>query len=100
MRAADGRHSRFRKTEVFDLALADQVLDGSGDILDGHFRVDTMLVEKIDDAGLESPERGLGDLADMRGPAVETDDLAGIRIEFEAELRGDHSLSTDGGQGF
>jgi hypothetical protein len=43
--ATDGLHSRFGKAEVLDLALPNQVLHRSGDVFDGHARVDAMLIE-------------------------------------------------------
>ena len=48
MGAADGLHAGLRKTEVLDLAFGDQLLDGAGDVLDRHVRVDPVLVEQVD----------------------------------------------------
>ena len=55
-------HACFRKTEVLHLALLDQVFHGSGDVFDGHVRINPVLIEEIDDIGLEPLEGGLGDL--------------------------------------
>jgi hypothetical protein len=46
--AADGFSAGFGEAEVLDLAFLDQVLDGAGDIFDGHVGIDAVLVEKID----------------------------------------------------
>ena len=42
------------QTEMFHLALADQLLDRTGDILDRHVRIDAMLIEKIDHIGFQA----------------------------------------------
>ena len=72
MRATDRLHSRFGETEVLDLAFLNQVLHGSRYIFDGHVRVNTVLIEEIDDVDLEPFERPLGDLLDVLRPAVQT----------------------------
>ncbi len=72
MGAADRLHSRFRKTEVLHLALLDQVLHGSRHVFDRDARIHAVLVEQIDDVGLEALERGLGDFLDVLGPAVDS----------------------------
>ncbi len=72
-----------------DLAGGDELLDRPGDILHRHGGIDAMLVEQVDAVGLQPLERGVGDLADMRGPAVD----AGRRGRvLEAEFRGDDDL--------
>ena len=60
----------------------DEIADRAGNIFDRHSGIDTMLVEEIDDAGAQPPERGLRDLADALGPAVD----AGLP-DPEPELR-------------
>src|SRR5580658_9422763 len=53
-----------------------------------------MLVEEIDNFGLEPPEGSLGNFLDVRRAAVQARLLAGSRIEFEAELGGDdHAIA-------
>ena len=47
------------RPKCFTLPWLDQVLDGSGDILDRHIRVDAMLVVQIDRLDLQSRERAL-----------------------------------------
>jgi hypothetical protein len=46
VRASDGGHTGFGQAEVPDLARADQVGDGSGDILDRDVGVDAVLVRR------------------------------------------------------
>ena len=56
---------------MLDLALLNQVLHRSRHVFDRHVRVDAVLIEQIDDIGLEALERGLGDLLDVLGPTVQ-----------------------------
>ena len=49
-----------------------------------------MLIQQIDPIGLESGQRGVGDLPDVRGPAVEPRLLAAL--ELEAKLGRNHHL--------
>ncbi len=100
MGTADGLHAGLRQAEMPDLALADQVLHGAGDVFDRHVRVDAMLIEEVDDIGLEPLQRSLGDLPDVLRPAVEAALLAGLRIDIEAEFGGDHDLLAEGRQRF
>ena len=91
----------FGQAEVLHFALLDQILDGSGDILDRHIRVDAVLVVQIDRLDLQSRERALDHAPDVFGPAVET---TPPRLAFGAgcppELRGDHDLPSERRQGF
>ena len=60
-----------------------------------------MLVEQVDDIGLEALERGLGDLLDVVRAAVEaapTRSTIGIRLE--AEFGSDDDLVAKGSEGF
>jgi hypothetical protein len=68
--ATDCLHSWFRKAEVLRLALLDQVFHGACDVFDRHVRVNTVLVEQIDDIGLESLEGGFGDFLDVVWPTI------------------------------
>ena len=65
VRAANRLHARFGKAEVLHFALLDQVLHRTRHVLDGHIRVDAVLIEQIDDVGLQPLERSLGDLLDV-----------------------------------
>ena len=75
----------------------DQFLHRPGDVLDGHVRVDAVLVEQVDAVGPEPLERRLRDLPDVLGPAVEARLLPAL--DLEAELGGDHHPVADGGEG-
>ena len=87
---------------MFHLALLDQFLDRTGDILDRHVRVDAVLIEQIDHIGLEALQRGLGDILDMLRSAVQSR-RSGPRItaaKVEPELGGDHYLLAKRSEGF
>ena len=59
-----------------------------------------MLIEEVDEIGLESFERGLGDFADVLGSAIDSSQSPlGFGIDFESELGGDHDLITKGSEG-
>ncbi len=78
MRAANGLRTRFGQAEMADLSFLDEVLHGARDILDGNVRVDAVLIEQIDRLDAEALERGLGDLANMFGPAVQPGRLTAV----------------------
>ena len=69
-----------------DLAVGDQLLHCPRDVLDGHVRVDAVLVEQVDPVGLQSFKRRVGYLPDVPGAAVEPVALAGDRGDVECEL--------------
>jgi len=69
--AADRLRSRFGQAEVLDLALLNQVLHRARDVLDGHIRIDAVLVMQIDRVDLEPLERALDRLLDVLGRAVQ-----------------------------
>jgi hypothetical protein len=81
---------------MFDLACIDQFLHRTGHIFDRNVRIDAMLIEQIDTICSESFQRGVGDLLDVFGPAVERRilTLRSIRSDVESELRCDHDLIT------
>ena len=66
------------------------------DVRDRHLRVHAVLIEKINPVRLQALERGLGDLFDMLGPAVQ----AAARTQFEPKFCRDHHLLTEGGKAF
>src|SRR6266568_3613774 len=68
--APDCLHSWFRKAEVLHLTLVDELLHRSRDVFDGHVRVNAVLIEQIDDIGLESLEGCLGDFLDVFWPTI------------------------------
>jgi hypothetical protein len=90
VRAADRSHTRFRKAEVLDLTLANQILHRSRDVFDWDVGVDTVLIEQIDGIDLEPLERGLGDFLDVCRPAAEA--APSIGFERESELRRDYHV--------
>lgn len=98
MGAADRPGACFRETEMPDLAFSDQCLDRAGDILDRSIGVDAVLVEEIDDIGLQTLQRLVGHGAYLLRAAVHAA-LAAIGIEVETEFRGDHHLLAKGGEG-
>jgi hypothetical protein len=74
-----GRHahgntfsSGFRHPEMLYLALANQILNGPGDILDRHTGIHAVLVKEVDDIGSQSFQRRIRVLANAFGPAVES----------------------------
>ena len=77
-----------------DLALLDELLHRAGDILDRHVRVDAVLIEQVDDVGIEPLERGLRDLLDVFGTAIQAG-LFPVGVDVEPELGGDHHLPAD-----
>src|SRR5437879_7096128 len=68
--ATDCLHSWIRKAEVLHLTFLNQVLHGARYVFDRHGGVNTVLVEQIDDIGLESLEGGLGDFLDVLWPTI------------------------------
>ncbi len=74
---------------MLDLALTDQVFHGAGDLLDGHLRIDAVLVEQVDAVRAQTLERRVGHLPDALRPAVQA--LAGVALA-KAELGRDHDL--------
>ena len=65
--AADGAHAGLGQAEVADLARLDEFLDGAGDVLDRHLRVDAVLVQQVDPVGAEPPQRAVHGVADVVG---------------------------------
>ena len=104
MGPADGLRPRLGEAEVFDLAFLNELLHGSRHVLDGHVRIDAVLVEQVDGLDLEPLERALGGLLDVLRPAVQARPAlhaAGVelRVEVESELGGDDHLVAERGEG-
>ena len=74
-----------------DLAGVDELLHGSGHVLDGHGPVDSVLVEQVDGLDPQPSKRCLGDVPDVVGAAVHTD-VAPLGVDVEAELGGDDDI--------
>src|SRR6266571_6673259 len=101
MRATYRVRARLRQAEVLDLAFADELLHGTGDVLDRHIGVDAVLVEEVDALGLEALQHPLGGFLDVLRTAVQPGmALPRLRVDVPAELRGDHHLLPERGQGF
>ena len=71
MGPADRLRAWLGKAEVLNFAFPNQILDRSCHVFDRHVRVNAMLIEQIDDIGVQALERGLGDLLDVLRAAVE-----------------------------
>jgi len=89
VRATDDLHAGLGQAEVLDLSLADELLDGAGHILDGHLRIHTMLIQKVDAVGPQALQRRVDHAADVLGAAVQP--LPGVTV-VKSELRCDHDL--------
>src|SRR4051794_34842899 len=72
----------------------DQLLDRAGDLLDGHLRVDPVLVEQVDGLGAQPAQRTLDRGADVLRPAGDAG-LLTVLVKGEAELRRDDDAVAD-----
>src|SRR5271157_5461589 len=91
VRTTDRLNTGLGKTEVLYFALPDQVLYSTGNVFDGHVRIDAVLVKKIDDIGPESFQGCIGNFSDALRTAIQ----ALVRISIlEAELGRDYNLLT------
>ena len=82
------------QAEMPHLALRDQLFHRPGHILDRHFRIDPVLVEQVDGVDPETFERGVGNLADVLGPAVQSG-LPAALADLKSEFRGNHHLGAE-----
>ena len=98
VRAADRLHAGFRQAEVLHLPRLNQFLHRSRHVFDRHVGIDAVLIEQVDDLGLESLQRAFDALLDVLGPAILH--LLPVGIDGDAELGGDHHLATEGRQAF
>ena len=87
-----------RQSKMLHLAFLDQVLDGSSNIFNGNPVIHAMLVEQVDDIGLQALQRSSGNLLDVFGTAVQPR-LLGI-FDVESELRRDHDIFAKWREGF
>lgn len=88
MRTPDGLRASLGQTEVLHLAGLDQFFDRPSHLFDRHVRINAMLVEQVDDIGLQAPERPFDRFLDVLRSAVE-DLLLVVGAESETELGGD-----------
>ena len=91
VRAANTLNSGFRHPEMLYLALGDQILHGSRDILDGHIRIDAVLIEQIDCVGPQSLQARLprASLECVRACCRVPSPECRFQIDVETELGGD-----------
>ncbi|MNC36837.1 hypothetical protein D3C75_853800 [compost metagenome] len=54
MRTTNGLCARFGQTEMFDFAFRDQVFHCTRNIFNGDIRVDTVLIQQINDISLKA----------------------------------------------
>jgi hypothetical protein len=79
--------------KMLDLALADQLLHGPGDVPDRHIGVDAVLVQKVDAVGLETLQHPVGRDLYVLGTAVQAGmAIPRLGVDVRAELRGDRHL--------
>ena len=99
--AADGLQPRFRQPVISNLPLRCEIFHRPGHILDGHLRIDAMLVEQVDAIGPQTSQLPVDHLPDVFGPAVHaTASLARLQIDVEAEFRAEDDPVADALQGF
>src|SRR5512146_2756149 len=85
----NGWCARFGHPEVPHLALLNQILDGAGDIFNGHVGIDAMLIEQIDRIGPQPLQRCVGKLPDALRAAAQPL----VRVSFlKTEFRCNHNL--------
>src|SRR5579871_405044 len=100
MRATDRFSACFRESKVFDFALLDELFHGARGFFDWNIRIDAVLVEQIDDIGLEALQGSLRDLFNVFRAAIESGLLSGIGVDLESEFGGNYDLSAEGSQRF
>jgi len=71
VRAPDRLCCRFRESVVLDLALLVQVLQDSGDVLDRHVGIDTLLIKEIDRLGFQPGQHRIHDFANVIWTAIQ-----------------------------
>ena len=59
---ADALYACFGESEVPHFTLLNQVLHRAGDAFNSHIRIDTVLIEEIDQVGSQTLQRGIGNL--------------------------------------
>ena len=83
------------------LACLDQILYGTGSLLNGSVWIDAMLVEEVNSVRLQTLQRAFDDLLDMVGLAVGCRPLVIVAgIGLEPELGSDHDIFAEGSESF
>jgi len=86
---------------VLHLALLNQLFHRSRNVFDRHVGVNPVLIEQVDDIGLEALQRGLGDFPDVLWPTIQPIQTSlRLGINFEPELRGYNHLVAKWSEGF
>src|SRR5579862_7870994 len=97
VRAPYRLNRRFRHAEVLDLACGDQLFDRSRHLLDRHLRINPVLVKEVDVIDAQTLQASVSHRFYMLWPAIGAAcALARLKIDVEAELRGNHYLIADG----
>src|SRR5208283_5384837 len=93
MGAADRLSTRLRHAEMLYLALCNEIFHGPGDVFHRHVRVNTVLIEQIDDVGPEALQSRVCHFANTFRPAVQS-----VRRNpvFETELGRDDNFLAEG----
>jgi len=96
VRPANRLNPGLRHAEVLDLTLGNQLLDRSCHVLDRHVRIDAVLIEEINVSGPQPLQASVRHMLDMLGLAIgPATALASLKIDVEAELRGNHHFVAD-----
>ena len=72
---------------MLDLALRDQVLHGTGNILNRYRRIDAVLIEEFNSINPQPLQRLLGYLPDALGSAIGRSRSAGSRLARRSQFR-------------
>ncbi len=82
---------------MLDLTGLNQFLHRASDILYGHVRINTVLIQQVDALDLEPFERAFDGLLDVLGPTIQAGRSRTIvaATQIESELRGDHHFAVE-----
>ena len=81
VRAANRFFAGFRQTEETHFTFAYEIGHCADDVLDRHGAIDAMLIQQIDMAGGEPPQRIFNYFANVCRPAIDTSDAAVLDLE-------------------
>ena len=95
---ANGLRSRFTDAQRTDLALGNQLGQGSPRLLDRHIRIDSMLVVQVDVVGSERRQGSITAGPHVFRGAVDTDLLARV-VDLDTEFGRDDHLIANRGKG-
>src|SRR5688572_28855662 len=93
MSTTDSLYARLGKSPMHNLSLIHQVFERSGDVFDGHLRIDAVLIEKIYAVGPQPLERSFNDQLNMIWFAVKPGKPASrLLVDIPTELGSDPDL--------